>query len=252
LDDIEEFSENIHRHGVQQPIKVYPHGRGYRIAFGERRYLAAKLAGEKTIPAWVLPERPKFLRTLQFSENELRERLKPWERLENIRLIIEEMEAFGEEQIDSASALAKAIGLRLSMANNYFDLLQGPDDVREALRTGKISNIELAAEIAREPDPDKRRMALAVAAAGAKARQTRETLKAAGKVTSTGRGRPATRVSFGSTNKPVVVRRIVEAVLGDSYAGDLDMEVDWNDYRSVTEAWKKLLKYLEAMEREKP
>lgn len=250
LETVEELAGNIRRHGVQQPIKVYPHGKGYRIAFGERRFLAAKLAGEKTIPAWVLPERPPFLRALQFSENELRERLGPAERLKNIRLIVEEIEAMGEGRIDSASALAEAIGLRLSMANNYFDLLMGPEEVRAALDAEVLTNIELAAEIAREPDAEKRKAALSAAAAGAKAKQTRATLRATPKAGSNGRGRPATRVTFGSTKKPMVVRRIVEAVLGDGYERELEIEVDWNDYRSITEVWQRLVKYLEAKDKD--
>ncbi len=226
LDGIEELAINIARFKVQQPIKVYRHDKGYRIVFGERRYLASILAGEKTIPAWVLPEQPKFLRTLQFSENEHHDKLDAWERLESLT------------------------GLKLSMANNYFDLIQGPDEVREALQSRAITNIQLAAEIAREPDSAKRRAALDAARSGGTSDRIRTVLKkAVAMPRSSGRGRPAKNVTLGKTTNPVIVRRIVEAVLGDACQETLGGEIHWDDFNSVTNAWKKFLAYLESVER---
>ena len=65
---------------------------------------------------------------------------------------------------------------------------------------------------------------------------------------SIGRGRPAKNVTLGKTANPVIVRRIVEAVLGDAYQEALGGEVHWNDFNSVTDAWKKFLAYLESVE----
>ncbi|KAB2923030.1 MAG: ParB/RepB/Spo0J family partition protein [Candidatus Contendobacter sp.] len=249
LNGIEELAINIARFKVQQPIKVYRHDKGYRIVFGERRYLASILAGEKTIPAWVLPERPKFLRTLQFSENEHHDKLDAWERLESVRSVADEFESYGEEEIRSATTLAELTGLKLSMANNYFDLIQGPDDVREALQSRTITNIQLAAEIAREPDSAKRQAALKAACSGATSDRIRTVLKkAVAMPRSSSRGRPAKNVTLGKTTNPVIVRRIVEAVLGDAYQEAIGGEVHWNDFNSVTDAWKKFLAYLESVE----
>jgi len=250
LDSIEELAINIARFKVQQPIKVYQHDKGYRIVFGERRYLASILAGEKTIPAWVLPDRPKFLRTLQFSENEHHDKLDAWERLESVRAVVGEFESYEEEMIRSATTLAEVTGLKLSMANNYFDLIRGPDDVREALQTRAITNIQLAAEIAREPDFTKRQAALEAARLGATSDKIRSVLKKAMKLTPQpgNRGRPAKNVTLGKTANTVVVRRIVETILGDACYETLGGEIRWDDFNSVTNAWKKFLSYLESNE----
>lgn len=250
LEGIEELAINIARFKVQQPIKVYRYDKGYRIVFGERRYLASVLAGEKTIPAWVLPERPKFLRTLQFSENEHHDRLDAWERLESVRSVVSEFESYGEEVIRSATILAEITGLKLSMANNYFDLLHGPDDVCEALQARVITNIQLAAEIAREPDPVKRQAALDVARSGNTSDKIRSVLKKASKpeLRLSGRGRPAKQVTLGKTANIVLVRRIIEAVLGGGCQETLGSDIQWDDFNSVTEAWKKFLAYLELVE----
>lgn len=249
LEGIEELAINIARFKVQQPIKVYRHDKGYRIVFGERRYLASILAGEKTIPAWVLPERPKLLRTLQFSENEHHDKLDAWERLESVRSVVGEFETYGEEEIRSATMLAEITGLKLSMANNYFDLIQGPDDVREALRSRAIANIQLAAEIAREPEPAKRQAALDAASSGATSDRIRAVLRKAVSTPRTGSpGRPVKNVNLGKTANTVIVRRIMETVLGDACQETLDGDIQWNDLNSVTDAWKKFLAYLESTE----
>ncbi|MCB1823533.1 MAG: ParB/RepB/Spo0J family partition protein [Candidatus Competibacteraceae bacterium] len=250
LEGIEDLAISVARFKVQQPIKVYRYDKGYRIVFGERRYLASILAEEKTIPAWVLPERPKFLRTLQFSENEHHDKLDAWERLESITSVVREFESYGEEVIGSAKVLAELTGLKLSMANNYFDLIQGPDDVLEALRARTITNIQLAAEIAREPDLTKRLAALDEARLGAISDRVRSVLKqSVSKPRTSGRGRPAKNVTLGRTANTVIVRRIVEAVLGDACQEALGSEIQWDDFSSVTDAWKKFLAYLESVEK---
>ncbi len=250
LDGIEELAINIARFKVQQPIKVYPHDKGYRIVFGERRYLASILAGEKTIPAWVLSDRPKFLRTLQFSENEHHDKLDAWERLESVRAVVDEFESYDEEMIRSATTLAEITGLKLSMANNYFDLIRGPDEVRDALQARVITNIQLAAEIAREPDCTKRQAALEAARSKATSDKIRSALKKAVKLTLQpgNRGRPAKNVTLGRTTNTVIIRRIVETILGDACYETLGGDIQWDDFSSVTSAWKKFLSYLETDE----
>jgi len=166
-----------------------------------------------------------------------------------VRSVVGEFEFYGEEEIRSATMLAEITGLKLSMANNYFDLIQGPDDVREALRLRAITNIQLAAEITREPDPAKRQAALDAARAGATSDRIKNVLrKAVSTPRSSSRGRPAKNVTLGKTANTVIVRRIVEAVLGDACQETLGGEIQWDDFNSVTDAWKKFLAYLESIE----
>jgi len=50
---LDELAISIVEHGVIQPIVVMPHGGGYQIVAGERRWRAAKRAGLDKIPALV-------------------------------------------------------------------------------------------------------------------------------------------------------------------------------------------------------
>lgn len=51
--ELKELADSIAEYGVLQPIIVTPHGNGYQIVAGERRYQSAKMAGLEKIPALV-------------------------------------------------------------------------------------------------------------------------------------------------------------------------------------------------------
>lgn len=77
-----DLAASIKEHGLIQPIAVYAVADGrYRIVYGERRWLAAKIAGLETIPAIVREEAPDAERLfiMQVIENEYQERLTPIE-----------------------------------------------------------------------------------------------------------------------------------------------------------------------------
>ena len=112
------MADTIGKVGVQQPIKVYRHGDRFRILLGERRYWASMLAGQKTIPAWILARRPKTVRAIQFIENFQRDGLRLAEKIENIRGLSTELEQHGELELTSAS-LAKEIGVSDRQARKY-------------------------------------------------------------------------------------------------------------------------------------
>ena len=52
-DALNELSESIKKHGILQPVVVRPHGDGYMIVAGERRFRASKIAKLDKIPALV-------------------------------------------------------------------------------------------------------------------------------------------------------------------------------------------------------
>ena len=68
---LEELAESIKAIGVQQPIMVFkkPDGR-YELIIGQRRYLACKKIGKKTIPAVITDVKGKTDALIKsFSEN---------------------------------------------------------------------------------------------------------------------------------------------------------------------------------------
>ena len=88
---LEELSESIKEHGVQQPIKVAPRvvdtshpayssdGPSFMIVMGERRYRASHLAGKETIPAIVEELTDDQVEALALLENLQRQDLNPIE-----------------------------------------------------------------------------------------------------------------------------------------------------------------------------
>lgn len=75
---LQELAESIKISGVKSPISVQPKGENgkYRLNYGERRWLATRLAGLSVIPAFVDAEHDSVG---QFVENVQRDDLKPVE-----------------------------------------------------------------------------------------------------------------------------------------------------------------------------
>ena len=80
------LADSIRERGVLQPVIVRPVGDGYELVAGERRWRAAELAGEATIPALVdgaLDEAGSL--ELALIENVVREDLDPDRAGQNVR-----------------------------------------------------------------------------------------------------------------------------------------------------------------------
>ena len=145
------LAASIQSVGVQQPIKVYRHGDRFRVAFGERRFLASLLAGKASIPAWILQEKPQYLRNIQYIENMQREDLSAWERILNIQAVIAECAAAGAGEV-TVALLTELSGMSKSRASHYLSIVNGPEDVRELIRSGAVNNIEKGGYLSRIKD----------------------------------------------------------------------------------------------------
>ena len=78
-DALVELSKSIKEHGVLQPVVVRPHGDGYMIVAGERRFRASKLAKLDRIPALVRTLSGQHRLELSLIENIQRRDLNPLE-----------------------------------------------------------------------------------------------------------------------------------------------------------------------------
>lgn len=119
----------------------------------------------------------------------------------------------------------------------------GPQDVLDAVLNERIvRDLAVAASVSSIAD-DSRRLAvlanlrngMSLADALAAVEQAFEAPK------KQARGRPATKVTLGATTNAAVVREIMQRVLGEEALPDLE----WDDYRSVSKAWKAFLAELE-------
>ena len=82
FDGLEELAESIRANGVIQPLivrKTGDNGAGFEIIAGARRYRAAKLAKQDTVPVLVRDLNDTEARTEQIIENLQRENIAPLE-----------------------------------------------------------------------------------------------------------------------------------------------------------------------------
>ncbi len=130
---LEELSNSIKKYGLIQPITCRKVNGNFELISGERRYRASKLAGLKTIPAYIIKvdEDVKMLE-LALIENIQRVDLNPIETASGYQRLIEEC-GYTQEQV------AERIGKDRSTITNFIRLLKLPDKVQDDLRDGLIS-----------------------------------------------------------------------------------------------------------------
>ena len=133
-DEINELSESIKKSGVLQPILVRPTNNGrYELIAGERRWRASKKIGLNKIPAIIKELQDQEVMVIALIENIQREDLSSIEEAEALQKLIEKTGKTKEE-------LAKVISKSRSYVSNCLRLLTLPQNVKELLRSGKLSS----------------------------------------------------------------------------------------------------------------
>ncbi len=130
---LQELAESIRQLGVIQPItvrKISPDK--YQLISGERRLRAAKIAGLKTIPAFVRSTDDNNMLLEALVENIQREDLNPIEIAISFKRLMEELNLTQEQ-------LSKTTGKGRSTIANYLRLLNLPPEIQAGLRTEKIT-----------------------------------------------------------------------------------------------------------------
>jgi ParB family chromosome partitioning protein len=144
-----ELAESIKEHGIIQPIIVSRKGKQYEIIAGERRFLAAKIAGLKTLPAIIREAGDQQKLELAVVENIQRQDLNP---LEEAKAYLEMSKEFNLTQEE----VAKKTGKSRSVVANKIRLLQLPAEIQKALVEGKITEGHAKLLLA-IPNPEKQR-----------------------------------------------------------------------------------------------
>jgi ParB family chromosome partitioning protein len=131
--ELEELAQSIREHGVLQPVLVSQKPDGtFQLITGERRWRAVKRAGLATVPAMVKEVTPQASLELALVENIQRRDLNPLEEAAAFRALLDE-HGLTQEQ------LGQRIGKSRVAITNTLRLLHLPDDVREALASGTIT-----------------------------------------------------------------------------------------------------------------
>jgi ParB family transcriptional regulator, chromosome partitioning protein len=127
------LADSIRERGVLQPVIVRPVGDGYQLVAGERRWRAAEIAGEATIPALVddaLDQAGSL--ELALIENIVREDLSPIEQARTFSVLLDDLRM-------TSAVLATRIGRSRADIANTMRLLDLPDEVVEMIDSGALA-----------------------------------------------------------------------------------------------------------------
>lgn len=130
---IDELADSIREHGIIQPLIVIPAHKGYIIVAGERRYRAAQKAGLKKVPALVRTLSDQHKLELALIENIQRRDLNP---LETATAYLKLRDQFN---LKLEEISARVGGKSIAVISNTLRLLGLPEEAKQALVTGKIS-----------------------------------------------------------------------------------------------------------------
>ncbi|MEG3176737.1 ParB/RepB/Spo0J family partition protein [Sphingomonas sp. RB3P16] len=166
---LEELAQSIAQRGVLQPIVVRPHGTGYQIVAGERRWRAAQRARLHEVPVIVRAFDDTETLEVALVENIQRQDLNAIEEAEAYHRLIED---FGHTQ----DALGKLVNKSRSHIANLLRLLELPRPVQERVVTGTLTMGHARALIGA---PDVETLADQVVARGLSVRDTERMARAA-------------------------------------------------------------------------
>ena len=145
---LKELSESIKVHGIIQPITVRRlTSNQYQLISGERRFQASRLAGLKTIPAYIRSANDQQMLEMALIENIQRENLNAIEIALSYQRLISECSLKQDE-------LGERVGKNRATVTNYLRLLRLPPDIQIAVRDNKLS-MGHARAIINVENPDK-------------------------------------------------------------------------------------------------
>jgi len=132
IESLEELAASIKQLGLIQPITVRKNKDKFDLISGERRLRASKMAGLKSIPAFVRLADDKEMLEMALVENIQREDLDPIEVALSFQAMIDQLDLTQEE-------MSKRVGKKRSTITNYLRLLKLDPIIQTGLRDGFIS-----------------------------------------------------------------------------------------------------------------
>ena len=128
-----ELSDSIKLQGLIQPITVRRvSSHNYQLISGERRLRAAKLAGLRSIPAYVRSANDQQMLEMALIENIQRENLNAIEVAMSFQRMLDECNLKQEE-------LGDRVSKNRSTVTNYLRLLKLPPVIQASIRDGRLS-----------------------------------------------------------------------------------------------------------------
>ena len=163
--EIASLAESLKEHDMLQPILVRNLGDRFQLISGERRLRAAIRAGWSTVPARIRDADDRLVAELAIVENLQRKDLNPIEKALSFKRYLEE---HGCKQED----LARRLKIDRSTIANLMRLLELPEQVLEAVRTGLISAGHARALLPLGDDDEQVKFCHQISEAGISVRET--------------------------------------------------------------------------------
>lgn len=147
---LDKLKESIKRWGLLHPVVVFPKEDKYELAVGQRRFLACKELGWKTIPAMVIsPLDAAQAKILSLTEHVQRRELSYADMVDAIESLY--------KRYGSIKAVAEALGVSESTVRRYLALRLAPEPLIRMIEEAKISKLD-ARRIVEACYPDEEKM----------------------------------------------------------------------------------------------
>ncbi len=130
---LSELATSLQEHGMIQPVVVVAQGAKYQLVAGERRWRAAQIIGMERVPALVRTLSNQHKLEIALIENLQREDLNPLETATAYLKLNTQFNLTHEEIAQRAG------GKAVSTITNTMRLLRLPDDAKQALVAGDIT-----------------------------------------------------------------------------------------------------------------
>jgi len=257
------LADNINEHELMQPISVYSRedGNGYWIESGERRYLAHLLLGRTEIQTIVsAPAQDNSARfERQLAENISREDLTLKERVTAL-FRLNEMRRTEKKEPFNRTTLAAYVGMSIRNAARYLTVINGPDDVIEAINTGSITRLNEAVRLGAIENVKQRAFAIENGI-NVVANNTTQATKPVGEGddqdAKSQHAKPqhtqitSDTINLGSTTNPETVKHVIKSVLGETQYDNCYRGTDWEKSEVASKVWKDFWNNMETIVSEK-
>jgi ParB family chromosome partitioning protein len=245
-----ELAESIKRIGIRNAIEVYKDGLIYRIITGERRYLAAMLAGQKTVPVRISQKPDEFnLRYTQWVENINRQDLSLWEKLNNLLLMADAYKKTQQGEL-SEKTLQSFLGISNIQAYRYFCLLKADETITQLVQLGKLNNLKVVQELVSMKDKGARNQILSwIATSKEEVTSLKNYREVAGKkIISLGHLNKKQTINLGKIKNKRIAKQLLDIVLSDVRLGKYTHgfnSIDWTSSKAISKAFKHLFDVIE-------
>lgn len=256
MKSLESLAHSITQEGVLNAVIVFKHNDKYRLIAGERRCLASLIAGKEFINAKILDQRPDKLKksVIQWVENIERADLSLWEKLNNLKSVINFYEQEHGVSLNSTS-LSDFLGCSRVQASFYLAVMAGSENVMSSIQRGELNSLERAAYIARLESDESRDLALNLSKNVNSLKELKELVSKSDtaqndKTKRNKKGRKVSKVNLGQTKATKVVETLIslftEKETGTKYK-DQFQQFDLSNPSDASAAFGKLVKILEKL-----